>query len=365
MATDTDIHFMNRALQLAAMPTVSPHPNPRVGCVLVRDSQIVGEGYHERAGEFHAEIGALRQAGDQARGATAYVTLEPCCHTGKTPPCTEALIAAGVSRVVSAMSDPNPQVAGRGHAQLTAAGIQCDSGLLEAQARVLNRGFIRRMEHGRPWVISKLGMSLDGRTAMASGESKWITSEASRDDVQLLRARASAVLTGIGTVVTDNPRLTVRMPGHDPKRQPLRVVLDSGLKISPSAKVLAPPGKAVVCYHGDHAAHRKTLIENGVTLHALPGTEQGVDLEAVFATLTREYQVNEVLVEAGARLNGALVDAGLVDEFVIYMAPVIMGDQARGLFHLPRLETMAQKLVLQITDMRAVGTDWRISATPK
>jgi len=364
MFTPNDIKFMSRALQLAAQPLVSPHPNPRVGCVIVADNRIIGEGCHERAGEAHAEINALRQAGDAARGATAYVTLEPCCHTGKTPPCTGALIAAGIREVIGAMLDPNPKVAGQGYEQLAGAGIPCRTGLLADQARLLNPGFIRRMEGGRPWVVSKLAMSLDGRTAMASGESQWITAQAARDDVHRLRAQASAIVTGIGTALADDPRMTVRLPGHDPKRQPLRVVLDSGLKLSPQARMLKAPGTTVVCYHGDHESRRMSLAQAGAALYAVPGAAAGVDLDAVFATLVREFAVNDVLVEAGASLNGALVEAGLIDEFIIYMAPSILGDQGRGLLHLPRLTTMAQKLELHITDIRSVGVDWRIHARP-
>ncbi len=356
-----DTRAMSRALVLAAQPLQSPHPNPRVGCVIVKDGEIVGEGCHERAGQAHAEVHALRQAGERARGATAYVTLEPCCHTGKTPPCTEALISAGLRRVVSAMTDPNPRVAGQGHERLRAAGIDCQSGLLQAQARALNRGFIRRMEQRRPWVCSKLAMSLDGRTAMASGESQWITSPASRDDVQRLRAGASAILTGGGTVRADDPLLTLRLPGTDPDRQPLRVVADSRLRMSPAARMLAQPGTTLVCYHEDIADRARALTQAGARLCRLPAAGEGVDLRALLTELAENHQVNEVLVEAGAQLNGALQAAGLVDEFIIYMAPVLLGDAARGLLHLP-LTSMAQKVALQINDIRAVGPDWRIHA---
>ena len=358
--TRADHEFMSRALRLAAKGLYSTDPNPRVGCVLVREDVIVGEGWHERAGEAHAEIHALKAAGEQARGATAYVTLEPCCHHGRTPPCSEALIQAGVARVVIAMQDPHARVDGGGIAQLREAGIEVETGLLEARARELNPGFIQRMQRGRPFVRCKLGMSLDGRTAMASGESKWITSPAAREDVQRLRARSSAMLTGVGTVLADDPSLTVRIEGVE--RQPLRVVVDTHLSMPATAKMLSLPGRTLVMTCSDDEAARQRLQQAGAEVCLMPcGAGNSVSLEAVLDELAGR-EVNEVLLETGATLSGAMLRQGLIDELVIYMAPVLMGDGARGLFHLPGLDSMADKIPLEISDVRAVGRDWRITA---
>ncbi|HFQ13766.1 MAG TPA: bifunctional diaminohydroxyphosphoribosylaminopyrimidine deaminase/5-amino-6-(5-phosphoribosylamino)uracil reductase RibD [Gammaproteobacteria bacterium] len=358
--TRADHEFMSRALRLAAKGLYSTDPNPRVGCVLVREDVIVGEGWHERAGEAHAEIHALKAAGEQARGATAYVTLEPCCHHGRTPPCSEALIQAGVARVVIAMQDPHARVDGGGIAQLREAGIEVETGLLEARARELNPGFIQRMQRGRPFVRCKLGMSLDGRTAMASGESKWITSPAAREDVQRLRARSSAMLTGVGTVLADDPSLTVRIEGVE--RQPLRVVVDTHLSMPATAKMLSLPGRTLVMTCSDDEAARQRLQQAGAEVCLMPcGAGNSVSLEAVLDELAGR-EVNEVLLETGATLSGAMLQQGLIDELVIYMAPVLMGDGARGLFHLPGLDSMADKIPLEISDVRAVGRDWRITA---
>ncbi|MBU1190253.1 MAG: bifunctional diaminohydroxyphosphoribosylaminopyrimidine deaminase/5-amino-6-(5-phosphoribosylamino)uracil reductase RibD [Gammaproteobacteria bacterium] len=363
MNVGADYEYMARALQLAERGLYTTDPNPRVGCVLVRDGVIVGEGWHERAGEAHAEIHALRAAGDLARGATAYVTLEPCCHQGRTPPCTDALIAAGVAEVVVAMQDPNPQVAGGGLAKLQAAGMKTRSGVLSAQAEALNPGFISRMRRGRPFVRCKLAMSLDGRTAMASGESKWITGAEARADVQRLRARSAAIMTGIGTVLADDPSLNVRLDEAEAPRQPLRVVLDHQLRTPPTARMLSLPGTTLIFAVSEAETPRAALLAAGAEIVLLEPQAGQMQLADVLEVLAMR-DINEVLVEAGATLNGALLAAGLIDELVIYMAPQLLGDGARGLFHLPGLERMAQKRRLDIQDIRKVGQDWRITAVP-
>lgn len=366
-----DLGYMARAIQLAERGRFTTHPNPRVGCVLVRGSEIVGEGWHRWAGEPHAERLALLVAGERARGATAYVTLEPCCHHGRTPPCTEGLIEAGVAEVVCAMVDPNPLVSGRGLAQLQAAGVVTRTGVLEAQARALNPGFIKRMERGRPYVRCKLAASLDGRTAMASGESKWISSEAARRDVQRLRAGSSAILTGIGTVLADDPSLNVRLaasdlPGmrrDDPVRQPLRVVVDSFWRMPPSARMLGLPGETLVA-GAEHLPERSTALEAaGAKVLMCPQHLGRVDLVALMGALA-ERSINDVLLESGPTLAGAAVTAGLVDEIVLYLAPHLMGGGARGLFDLPWVTAMSDRVALDILDVRRVGPDLRISARP-
>lgn len=351
---------MARALRLARRGLCTTDPNPRVGCVLVRDGEIVGEGWHERAGGPHAEVHALAQAGERARGATAYVTLEPCCHHGRTPPCTDALVAAGVARVVAAMVDPNPKVGGEGLARLAAAGIAVESGLMQAEAEALNPGFIMHMRHGRPFVRCKLAMSLDGRTAMANGESKWITSEAARHDVHHLRARSSAIMTGVGTVLADDPMLTVRLDGEG-VRQPLRVVLDTHLRTPPQARLLDAPGRVLIVTASRNQVLHDRLARDNVTVVTLSEYDDSIDLPALMRHLAAQ-EINEVLLEAGATLNGAMLRAGLIDELIIYMAPHLMGDAARGLFHLPELVSMDQRIKLEILDIRAVGKDWRITA---
>ena len=356
--TDTDVHHMARALELARRGLYTTDPNPRVGCVIVKDGKAVGEGFHVRAGEPHAEINALRAAGAAACGATVYLTLEPCCHHGKTPPCTEALIAAGVTRVVAAMPDPNPRVAGQGFAELNQAGIGAAYGLMQSEAEVLNPGFISRMQRGRPFMRVKLAASLDGRTAMANGESKWITGEPARADVQHWRARSSAILTGIGTVLADDPSLNVR--AFDIGRQPLRVVLDSQLQMSPKAKMLALPGATLVVTVSNDAARTEALRKAGADVQVV-GKDGRVDLAALMKMLAVR-EVNEILVEAGATLSGALLEAGLVDELVLYQAPCLLGDAGRGLFRLANLTQMAARPALEIKDMRAIGQDWRLVA---
>lgn len=363
MPNADDIRYMSRALQLARKGLYTTDPNPRVGCVLVRDGGIAGEGWHERAGEPHAEIHALHAAGARARGATAYVTLEPCSHHGRTPPCSEALIEAGVSRVVAAMEDPNPQVAGQGLARLEAAGIATESGVLQSEAEAINPGFIKRMRRSRPWVRCKLAMSLDGRTAMASGESQWITGPAARADVHRLRARSSAIATGAGTVLSDDPSLTARIEGIDNAvvLQPLRVVLDTHLAMPPTAKMLTLPGHTLVLTGNEDNGPRRALESAGAEVVLMPRQEGNIDLPAVL-DLLGQREVNEVMLETGAVLAGGMLRAGLIDELIVYMAPHLMGDQARGLFHLPGLDTMADRIALDIQDIRAVGTDWRIRA---
>jgi diaminohydroxyphosphoribosylaminopyrimidine deaminase/5-amino-6-(5-phosphoribosylamino)uracil reductase len=352
-----DHRYMALALRLAELGLNGTSPNPRVGCVLVRDGQVVGEGWHQRAGTPHAEVHALNQAGARARGATAYVTLEPCSHHGRTPPCAEALIAAGVGRVVAALRDPNPQVAGRGLAQLQAAGITVDCGLMEEPARELNIGFVSRMTRGRPWVRAKAAASLDGRTALANGVSQWITGPAARQDVQAWRARACAMLTGVGTVLADDPRLNVR--DIETPRQPLRVVVDSQLRTPPHAKILHG-GALIVCAQDD-APKRQALQAAGAEVLALPGADGRVDLARLLQSLA-EREVNELMVEAGAGLNGALLAAGLVDELVLYLAPMLLGDTARGLFALPALTKMDARKDLILRDVRLVGQDMRVIA---
>ena len=368
--SERDHLFMARALRLARKGLYSTHPNPRVGCVIVRDGQIVGEGWHARAGEPHAEVHALRQASDKARGATAYVTLEPCSHHGRTPPCADALVAAGVSRVVAAMQDPNPQVAGSGLLRLAQAGIEVASGVLESEARALNAGFIKRMEHGLPFVRVKLAMSLDGRTAMASGESQWITGPAARAEVQRLRAQASVVLSGADTVLADDARLTVRadelglgaeMTELAQRRPPLRVLVDGRLRV-PLSKTFFQVGPALVATCAAATA-RDRYQEDGHELLAVPGSNGHVDLRKLLLELASRG-VNEVLVEAGPRLAGAFARAGLVDEYRIFMAPKLLGSSARALLDLP-LNRMAEAPELQILDIRAVGDDWQITAVPK
>nr|MBO2512009.1 bifunctional diaminohydroxyphosphoribosylaminopyrimidine deaminase/5-amino-6-(5-phosphoribosylamino)uracil reductase RibD [Gammaproteobacteria bacterium] len=365
-----DARYMARALELARRGLYSTHPNPRVGCVLVRDGQVVGEGWHVRAGEPHAEVHALRQAGDRARGATAYVTLEPCSHHGRTPPCAEALVDAGVARVVAAMQDPNPQVSGRGLLRLAEAGIAVHSGVLEREARDLNLGFIKRMETGLPYVRVKLAMSLDGRTAMASGESQWITGPAARGEVQRLRARSSVVLSGADTVLTDRARLTVRAEelGLSAEqtalaltRPPLRVLVDGRLRV-PLEAPFYQAGAALVATCAAAAARDRFLAE-GHELLAVPGSNGHVDLRKLLVELAARG-ANEVLVEAGPRLAGAFARQGLVDEYQLFVAPKFLGSSARPLLELP-LARMVEAQDLEIRDIRAVGDDWRIIAVPR
>ncbi|MFP5401839.1 MAG: bifunctional diaminohydroxyphosphoribosylaminopyrimidine deaminase/5-amino-6-(5-phosphoribosylamino)uracil reductase RibD [Gammaproteobacteria bacterium] len=349
---------MARALQLAARGLTTTAPNPRVGCVLMRDGRIVGEGWHARAGEAHAEIHALRAAGNAARGATAYVTLEPCSHFGRTPPCADALIEAGVTRVVSAMEDPNPLVAGRGLARLRAAGVVTEHGLLEAEAQELNIGFVARMRRGRPWVRLKAAATLDGKTALANGVSQWITGPAARADGHRWRARACAILTGIGTVREDDPQLTVRdVPCS---RQPLRVLVDAGLAVSPAARILQGEAILIATATAD-AARAEVLRTSGHEVLVLPNAAGKVDLARLMAELGARG-LNEVHVEAGFKLNGSLLREGCVDELLLYLAPMLVGDAAQGLFNLPELRSLQGAIRLDVRDLRAIGPDLRLIA---
>ena len=349
---------MAHALELAARGLETTSPNPRVGCVLIRDGQMVGEGWHQRAGEAHAEVHALRMAGAAARGATAYVTLEPCCHFGRTPPCADALIAAGVGRVVAAMQDPNPLVAGRGLARLQAAGIIAEHGLLEAEALELNIGFVSRMRRGRPWVRLKAASTLDGKTALNNGISQWITGAAARRDGHRWRARACAILTGIGTVRADDPQLTVR--DHPCSRQPLRVLVDARLEIPLQARLLqgAPLLIATACTMKDRilplqaAGHEVLMLDDG---------DGRVDLPQLMQALGGRG-LNELHVEAGSGLNGALLQAGCVDELLLYLAPLLVGEAAQGLFRLPALSRLQDAIRLDIRDLSRIGDDFRILA---
>ena len=369
--TPQDSQAMARAIQLAKKGLYTTHPNPRVGCVITKNDVIIAEGWHVKAGEPHAEINALKQlTPEQAQGATAYVTLEPCFHTGRTPPCSQALIKAGIAQVVVAMQDPNPLVAGQGLQQLREAGIDTASGLMEAEAKALNPGFIKRMEQGLPWVSVKLAMSLDGRTAMASGESKWITSPEARRDVQFLRAKASAILTGQGTVLADDPSLNVRLNAGElaidgEVRQPVRVVLDPELKMSADSLMLSLEGKTLILTTQTDPLKTSALQDKGAEVITLQSPSPSIiPLREALQTLAQK-EINEIHVEAGATLCGALIAEGLVDELIIYMAPHLMGANARGLLNIPELKQMKDRIDLHIQDIRAIGSDWRIIARPK
>ena len=351
---------MARALELARRGLYSTDPNPRVGCVIAHGERIVGEGWHRYAGEPHAETHALAAAGGEAAGATVYVTLEPCRHTARTGPCTRALIEARVGKVVAAMRDPDPRVAGRGLAELAAAGIEVETGLLEAQARKLNRGFVSRFERGRPWVRCKLAATLDGRTATAEGESRWITGEAARADAHRLRARASAVLTGIGTLLADDPRLDARVENADCLVPPMRVIVDSRLRTPPAARVFSTPGRILVATSRDGPPDR-ALLEAGAEVVSLPGAGGRVALRTLMAALA-ETGVNEVHTECGPTLAGALLESELVDEVVVYLAPALLGDAARGMFTLPAVAAMRDRIRLEITEVAQFGGDIRIDA---
>ena len=363
----SSVEYMQHAIRLAKKGIYTTDPNPSVGCVIVKGDEIVGEGWHRCAGEAHAEVNALQQAGDRAKGAIVYVTLEPCSHTGKTPPCADALINAGVKKVIAAMKDPNPLVAGDGLKKLQDAGIEIEYGLLESQARELNPGFIKRMESGRPFVRVKMAMSLDGRTAMASGESQWISGASSRNDVQRMRAESSAILTGIDTVLADDPSMNVRLSadelGLDAEqevRQPMRIVLDSRFRMPAEAKISSIDGDCLVytTVNMDGDKSYPFIIE---TCESQDGK---IDLQLLMEDLAKK-EINLLHVEAGSVLCGALLKNDLVDEIIIYMAPHIMGDDAKGLFHLPELEKMKDRISLSIKDVRSVGNDIRITARPE
>lgn len=351
--------MMARALTLAERGLYTTAPNPQVGCVIAKDGKVLAEGWHQKAGEPHAEINALNQLeGKTAAGADCYVTLEPCSHTGRTPPCADALIKAGIKRAFIAMADPNPLVSGQGIEKLEQAGITVVTGLLEQQAEALNQGFCQRMRQNRPYIRSKIAMSLDGRTAMASGESQWITSPDARQDVQKLRAQSGAIVTGIGTVLADDPLMTVRpaqwYPHDQAIRQPLKVVVDSRFQIPETAKILSAEGETYIATCSDES---KGNIQTIKCQHV----DNQVNLTALMDELAKR-EINDVLIEAGHQLNGGLLQAGLIDELVIYMAPKLMGNNAKGLFHLPALQKMSECIDLTISDIRAVGSDWRITA---
>lgn len=360
--TSDDYALMARALRLAERALYSTTPNPRVGCVLYKDGKIVGEGWHIAAGGPHAEVHALRQAGEAARGATAYVTLEPCSHYGRTPPCAQALIDAGVKHVIAALADPFPAVAGRGLAMLNAAGITTQTGLLAEQARQLNKGFLSRVERGRPWVTVKTGSSLDGKTALLNGQSQWITGEAARADVQKIRARSCAILTGSNTVINDNPRMNVR--AWDNARQPRRIVLDSQLRTSPDSLIYGDSGGATTLVTLiDDPIRQQPYLDKHAEIWVLPTNNNHIDLQALLQKLA-ESGINELMVEAGATLNGALLAADLVDEIVMYIAPSLVGHQAQGLFNWPPLITLDQQKRWRYQDVRQVGNDLRLILCP-
>lgn len=360
--TAADHQYMSRALQLAGRGLYSTHPNPRVGCILVKDDRIIAEGWHEYTGGPHAEVNALRNTQSDVAGAACYVTLEPCCHSGRTPPCTDALIKAGIKKTIAAMLDPNPAVAGRGQDRLLQAGIEFESGLLATQAAELNRGYIMRRTAGRPLVRCKLAVSLDGRTALADGASKWITGPEARLDVQRLRAESSAVMTGIGTVLADDPSLNVREIESD--RQPLRVIVDPDLKFPASAGMLGLPGRTLIFTGNGDQLLREPLERSGAEIVQVDAEPAGF-LPQVLNYLAEREEVNEILLESGARLAGSMLDAGLIDELIVYQAPLLLGDGARGMFHLPAISTMSDRIELEITDTRRVGKDVRITCKVK
>ncbi|OAI02996.1 riboflavin biosynthesis protein RibD [Methylomonas methanica] len=356
MMPSQDVAYMARAVKLAENGRYTTDPNPHVGCVLVKDDKVIAEGWTQRAGFAHAEVDALAKT-DNARGATAYVTLEPCSHHGKTGPCSDALIAAGISRVVVAMQDPNPLVAGRGLQKLRAAGVEVQVGVLQQEAEKLNQGFFKRMRQGLPWIRSKLAMSLDGRTALASGESQWITSASARQDVQLWRAASSAIVTGIDTVLYDDPQLNARVDFD--VVQPVKVVLDSQLRMPLSARLLENAVDVWIITCSDDALKQQKLRDVGCKVFQVGAQNGRADLAQVFKLLA-ELQINTVLIEAGATLNGALLDSGLIDEWLIYMAPCVLGDQARGLFSLSGMLTMQDKKNLRLIEARQIGPDLRL-----
>ena len=360
-----DYRFMARALELARRGYYSARPNPRVGCVLTKDGRIIGEGFHYRAGEMHAEVNALRDAGDAARGGTAYVTLEPCCHQGGTPPCSSALIEAGVVRVVYAAGDPNPRVAGGGARQLRAAGIEVTDSIMVNEAVILNRGFFRRMYHCVPLVKVKIGMTIDARIALESGASQWITSAEARADVQCLRAASGAILTGVGTVIADDPALTVRDDRFDiAGRQPLRVILDTHLRIPPSSRVFSEVGETRVFSTTDEGAAADALRAAGAIVERCPESLGGLDLKAVLQRLG-EWEINDVLIEAGPTVASAFLQAGLCDELIVYVAPVIFGNSAHDAFRLPAPAGVNSANGLEFVDLRRVGPDLRLTLKPQ
>ena len=361
-----DVAFMQLALDLAKQGEFTTTPNPSVGCVLVKDGKVVGKGFHAKAGEPHAEVMALREAGEKARGATAYVTLEPCSHFGRTPPCARGLVEAGVSKVIAAMCDPNPQVAGKGLQILSDAGIQSAVGLLEENAEQLNKGFLKRMRTGKPFVQLKLAMSIDGKTAMASGESKWITGAQARADVQQYRAKASAILSTSQTVLADDPSLNVRWEELPPDvkadypqeklRQPVRVILDSSHKVRSDFKVFLTESPVWLVGEEDYSLTDFSPFTDYLKLNRHQGESR---LQALMAELGKR-QINTLWVEAGATLAGALIAENLVDELIIYMAPKLLGDQARDLCHLPNLTQLTDAPLWQLQSCEPIGDDLKL-----
>ena len=363
MAAETDSVYMARALQLAERGMYTAHPNPMVGCVLVKDGEIVGEGWHAAVGQAHAEANALSAAGSKAHGSTAYVTLEPCSHYGKTPPCAAALVEAGVAEVVVGLRDPNPAVDGEGLDVLAAAGIRTRGGIMQPEVEQQLRGFVSRCTRGTPFLRLKMAASLDGCIAMSNGESQWITGPEARRDVQRLRARSGAIMTGIGTVLADDPSLTVRDDSLDTGgRQPLRVVLDNDLRMPLSAEMLALPGKTLIYCTAD--SDQQALIDAGAEVVKIREEEELVDASAVLRDLAAR-EINDVLVEAGPALAGSLISNALVDELVIYQSPHIMGSETMGMFQTPKWTALSDRLALEISDVRSVGADTRITARPK
>lgn len=360
MEIHSDVQGIRLALEMAARGMFTTTPNPRVGCVIVKENRVIGIGHTQPAGHAHAEVQALNDAADKGfdvAGATVYVTLEPCSHHGRTPPCADALVRARVARVVAAIADPNPLVAGQGLARLEAAGIQVTCGVLEDEAREINIGFLSRMQHGKPWVRMKAAASLDGMTALHNGISQWITADEARADGHYWRARACAVLTGIGTVMEDDPQLTVR--AIDTPRQPQRIVIDSKLQISPHARVLDGGGTWIVAAQS-YPDKEKMLRDGGNEVLVLPNANGKVDLSSLMQELGRR-QLNELHVEAGFKLNGSLIREGCVDELLLYLAPTLLGD-AQGMFNLPELESLEQKKNLAFHDIKQIGPDLRILA---
>ena len=356
MFSSDDHAYMSQALQLAEKGLYTTSPNPRVGCVIVRDGKIAGSGWHVQTGQPHAEINALSIAGGSAQGATVYLTLEPCSHYGRTHPCAEALIKAKVAKVIIAMQDPNPLVAGKGTSLLKQSGINVQIGLMGEWAKDLNVGFVSRMTNNRPWVRMKIAASLDGKTALNNGVSQWITGEAARHDGHRFRARSCAVLTGIGTVLEDDPQLSVRF--IETPRQPLRIIIDSRLKIPTTAKILRGEGELIFTAT-DNKERISALKEVGARPIILPNEKGKIDLVGLMQILA-DFEINELLIEAGNRLSGAFIREGLVDELIIYLAPHLIGNRAMGMLQLPELTDLSEKYNLKIKDLRMVGEDIRI-----
>lgn len=356
--SSADYKHIERALELAMMPVSAPHPNPRVGCVIVRNQQVVGEGFHRKAGLAHAEVNALDSCGDLARGGVMYVTLEPCNIDGRTPPCVDRLMRSGVKKVVICSNDPNPSVDGQGIELLEQAGIETAVGIADDKARSINRGYFSRHERGRPWLTVKVATSLDGRIAAENGESAWISGEVSRQDVQQLRAQASAILTGIGTVLADNPRLSCRAPGAD--SNPARIVVDSKLRIQPDCRLFETDGPVVIATEIGARSRYRTKLEESAQIVELPSGRGGLDCMALLEYMF-ERELNEILVEAGPGLVGSLLGEGLVDEMIFYMAPSLIGDKGRGIAKLPDIAKLSDRIMAEFTDIRHMGDDLRIS----